>query len=63
MTASSQVTGSLVILAVLFALTLVPMESTMRALAAALVITIGGGTMAFLRSRNAPPNQPASRRR
>jgi hypothetical protein len=51
MKTSTQVVGALVVVAVVFALTLVPMDSTMRALTAALVITVGGGTMAFLRSR------------
>ena len=63
MKTSTQVAGTLVIVAALLALKLVPMEPVMRVLTAALVITIGGGTMAFLRSRHAPPHQPTGRRR
>lgn len=46
-----QVIGALVVVAVLLALRVVPLEPPLRALTAALVITIGGGIMAFLRSR------------
>ena len=54
MKTSTELVGVVVIIAVLFAIRLVPVESsTTRLLVAALVITIGGGTMAFLRSRNA----------
>ena len=54
MKTSTELVGVLVIIAVLFAIRLVPVESsTTRLLVAALVITIGGGTMAFLRSRHA----------
>jgi hypothetical protein len=59
---STQVAGALVTLAVLLAPRLLPMDSTLRALTAALIITVGGGTMAFLRSRSTPPNQMANRR-
>lgn len=41
----------MVVIGTVFALTLVPMDRSMRALIAALVLTVGGGTMAFLRSR------------
>ena len=52
MKTSTQIVGVLVVMAAVFALNFVPMESTMRGLTAALVITVAGGTMAFLgRSR------------
>jgi hypothetical protein len=51
MKTSTEFVGVLVVVGAVFALTLVPMDPTMRALTAALVITVGGGTMAFLRSR------------
>ena len=52
MKTSTQCVGVLAIMAAVFALNLVPMDSTMRALFAALVIAVGGGTLAFHRSRN-----------
>jgi hypothetical protein len=51
MTTATQVMGVVVMIAVVFARTLLEMDPAMTALAAALVITVGGGTMAFLRSR------------
>lgn len=51
MTTSAQIIGVLVVIAAVFASTLLPLDPTMRALTAALIITAGGGTMAFLRSR------------
>jgi hypothetical protein len=50
MRASTQFVGVLVVMAAVFALNLVPMDSTIRALSAALVIALGGGTMAYLRA-------------
>jgi hypothetical protein len=51
---SAELAGVLVVIAVLFAIRFVPVESlTTRLLIAALVITIGGGITAFLRSRHA----------
>ena len=52
MTTSAQFIGVAVVLAAMFASTLLPMEPTMRALTAALIIAVGGGVMAFLGSRN-----------
>ena len=51
MKTSTQFVGVLVVMAAVFALNLVPMASNMRALTAALIIVIGGGTMAYLRAR------------
>jgi hypothetical protein len=50
---STELAGVLVVIVVLFAIPLVTVASspTTRLLIAALVITIGGGIMAFLRSR------------
>jgi hypothetical protein len=51
---STELAGVLIVIAVLFAVRFVPVESlTTRLLIVALVITIGGGVMAFLRSRHA----------
>jgi hypothetical protein len=51
MKASTQFVGVMLVMAAVFALAWVPAAATTRALLAALVITIGGGVMAFLRSR------------
>lgn len=52
MTASAQLIGVLIVMVAVFASTLLPFDSVGRLLAAALIITVGGGTMAFLRSRS-----------
>jgi len=52
---STELVGVLVVIGVLFAIRFVPVESsTTRLLIAALVVTVGGGIIAFLRSRHAP---------
>jgi flagellar motor component MotA len=51
MKASTQFGGVLIVLAVVFGIAFAPGDPAVRALLAALAIVVGGGTMAFLRSR------------
>jgi hypothetical protein len=51
---STELVGVLVVIAVLFAIRFLPVESsTTRLLMSALVVTVGGGVIAYLRSRHA----------
>ncbi len=52
MTISAQFIGVVVVTAALFASTLLPLEPRMHLATAALIIAVGGGVMAFLKSRN-----------
>jgi hypothetical protein len=51
MKTSTQFVGVLVVMAAVFGAAFAPVDGPTRAMLAALAITVGGGTLAFLRAR------------